>query len=61
MPVGDADERGDIIRRQAFEIAQHHDLALHLGQLWQQLLHPRGEALGARCGRRHGRPTARVV
>ena len=46
MPVGDANERGDIIRRQAFEIAQHHDLALHIGQLWQQLLDAPGEALG---------------
>ena len=46
ISVGDANERGDIVRRESFEIAQHDDLALAIRQLRQQLLNASGEVLG---------------
>ena len=46
MSVGDANERGNVVRGQSFEITQRDDLALTGGQLRQQLLNANGEVLG---------------
>jgi hypothetical protein len=46
ISVGDAHERGNVVRGQSFQIAQDHNLALALGKLRQKLLNASGEVLG---------------
>ena len=46
VSVSDPNDIGDVVRRETFEITQHDDLPLTVGQLWKEFLNACCEALG---------------
>ena len=60
VPVGDAEQLGDVGRSNTFDVAEHDDLALGVRQGRQDLADPKGQTVGHQpvvdlVGPRHGR------
>ena len=46
IAVSDSEKRDDVDRVEAFDVAEHDDLPLLIGECRQQVVNPLGEALG---------------